>query len=242
MKSKFFAAILLGLAALANFAGCANGPNEPNTAVATPEPTPDKVAIETELTRIENDWPRTIKERDAATLRKVEADDLVIIYPDGTLGNKEQDVKDTDAGGFTFDSWETSEVKVNVVDKDTAIVTLRYTVKNGKIKSPDSKSLDVSGQYLSLDTFARRNGQWQFVGLSTVKVQSPVTTPSPAAGTSPSAPNPVITKPSPTPRSSPVIRPSPAARPSTPRPTPAARPSAPRPTPSRVTATPVQTP
>ena len=231
-KHWSIALLLLVIAGLTIFAGCAPAPsnNNANTAVATPEPTPDKAAIETELTRIENDWPRIIQERDGATVRRIEADDVVIVYPDGSIGNKEQDAKDIEAGLFTFDSWDTLEVKVNVVDKNFALVTLRYAVKNAKVKSADGRSMDISGQYLSLDTFARRNGQWQFIGLSSVKVQSPVAAPSPTARVSPAAPTPTA-RPSATPRSSPVTRP-----------TPAARPSVARPTPTRTTATPVRTP
>lgn len=234
MKRHISAALtLFAIAGLTIFAGCANAPdNNTNLAVATPEPTPDKAAIETELTRIENDWPRIIKERDGATVRRIEADDVVIIYPDGVIGNKEQDAKDIEAGLFTFDSWDTLEVKVNIVDKNLALVTLRYEVKKAIVKSPDGKSMeDVSGQYLSLDTFARRNGQWQFIGLSSVKVKSPVATPSPAPNASPAVPAPMASRPTATPRSSPVSKP-----------TPAARPSLPRPTPTKITATPVKTP
>ena len=232
--------VMLVTLGLTIFAGCAPAPSNNNTniAVATPEPTPDKAAIETELTRIENDWPRIIHERDGATVRKIEADDVVIVYPDGSIGNKEQDAKDIEAGLFTFDSWDTLEVKVNVVDKNFALVTLRYTVKNAKVKSNDGRSMDISGQYVSLDTFARRNGQWQFIGLSSVKVQAPVAAPSPAPGAS-STP---AARPSATPRSSPATRPTPVAKPSLTAPPPAARPSVPRPTPPRTTATPVKTP
>ncbi len=236
MKRHFsIALVLLVIAGLVSLAGCATAPNNnANIAVATPEPTPDKAAIETELTRIENDWPRIIKERDGATVRRIEADDVVIIYPDGTIGNKEQDAKDIEAGLFTFDSWDTLDVKVNVVDKNLAVVTLRYEVKKAIVKSSDGKSMkDISGQYLSLDTFARRNGQWQFVGLSSVKIQPEVlaSMPTPTPGASPAAPTPAVAKPSSSPRSSPVSKP-----------TPAARPSAPRPSPPRTTASPVKTP
>jgi Domain of unknown function (DUF4440) len=241
---------VLFVAALASFAGCAPAPdnNNANIAVATPEPTPDKAAIETELTRIENDWPRIIKERDGATARRIEADDIVIIYPDGSIGNKEDDAKDIEAGLFTFDSWDTMEVKVNVIDKNLAIVTLRYEVKKAIVRSPDGKSsMDMSGQYLSLDTFARRNGQWQFIALSSVKIKPevlaamPKPSPTPPAPTSvaptPGAPTPVVprpaaTRPAATPRSSPVSRPTPAAAPSLPRQTPV----------PRTTAAPVKTP
>jgi hypothetical protein len=215
--------------------------------VATPEPTPDKATIETELTRIENDWSRIIKERDGTTVRRIEADDIVIIYPDGSTGNKESDAKDIEAGLFTFDSWDTLEVKVNVIDKNLAIVTLRYEVKKAIVRSPDGKSsMDMSGQYLSLDTFARRNGQWQFIALSSVKIKpevlaampkpSPLTTPTPVAPTSvaptPAAPRPAASRPAATPRSSPISRPTPAVAPSLPRQTPV----------PRTTAAPVKTP
>jgi hypothetical protein len=250
MKRHFSTGLMLLLiAALVSLAGCAPAPNNnADVAVATPEPTPDKAAIETELARIENDWPRIIKERDGATVRRIEADDIVIIYPDGSTGNKEGDAKDIEAGLFTFDSWDTIEVKVNVIDKNLAVVTLRYEVKKAIVRSSDGKSsMDMSGQYLSLDTFARRNGQWRFIALSSVKIKpevlaampkpspSPATptlaAPTPAAST-PVVPRPAAPRPSVTPRSSPVSRPTPAAAPSLPRQTPV----------PRTTAAPVKTP
>ena len=234
MKRHFSGVLVLFvIAGLGVFAGCAPEPNNnANIAVATPEPTPDKAAIETELIRIENDWPRIIKERDGATVRRIEADDVVIIYPDGTLGNKEQDAKDIEAGLFSFDSWDTREVKVNVIDKNLAVVTLRYEVKKAIVRSPDGKSSeDISGQYLSLDTFARRNGQWQFIALSSVKVKSPVAASSPTSSPSPAAPTPAAARPSATPRTSPLSRPTPVARPSLPRPSPARTTASPVPTP-----------
>src|SRR2546421_13045505 len=98
------------------FCGCA-GPQNSNSnanAVAAPsaEPTPDKAAIEAELTRIENDWPRILKERDVATVRKLEADDILLVYPDGSAGSKDQDLKDIEAGALSADSWELSDLTV----------------------------------------------------------------------------------------------------------------------------------
>ena len=248
MQKQLFAAMLLFVVVIfAGFTGCSNPPanNANTTVVATPEPTPDRAAIETELTRIENDWPRIIKERDGATVRRIEADDVVIVYPDGSTGNKEQDAKDIEAGTFTFDSWDTLAVKVNVIDNNLAIVTLRYNVKHAIVKSADGRSRDISGQYISLDTFSRRNGQWQFIALSSVKLEPAVVAALPTPGASPVA-SPATARPSATPRpsasprSSPAPRATPAERPSVPRATPTARPSAPRPTPAR--ATPAATP
>src|SRR5262249_49507977 len=167
-----------------------------NANVAVAEATPDKAAIEAELTRLENDWPRIIKERDAATIRRFEADDASFIYPDGSTGDREQDVKDIESGALTADSWEIADLTVKVLDQDSAIVTLRNIVKGGKYKTPDSKSQDISGEYRSMDVFARRNGQWQLVSAASV----PIRNPSPSASATPS------------PKASPSVRPSPSPR------------------------------
>lgn len=198
---------------------CTPGGNTNNTTTstvtATPSPTPDTNAIVAEITKLENDWPRIIRERDAAGVRRLEADDVMIVYPDGNAGNKEQDVKDIEAGLMTFDSWDISNMKVNVVDGDTAVATFLITVVNGKIKSPDGKSTqNISGKYRVIDTFARRNGQWQVVAsgitpLSAAAAAAASASPkaSPGATASPA------TRPSPAPRVSPTRRPPPPPTP-----------------------------
>ena len=179
-----------------------------NANMATPTTAPDKTAITAEITKIENDWPRIIKDRDAAAVRKIEADDIVIVYPDGTLGGKEQDVKDIEAGNLSYDSWEISELNVSVIDNDAAVASLRITVKNGKYKTPDGKSQNISGQYRSVDTFARRNGQWQLVGSATTPMSPQAgATASPKA--SPAASSSPAMKASPAPKAAPTRKPGP---------------------------------
>lgn len=194
------------------FVGCAGAPAPPpaptNANVAVAEATPDKAAIEAELTRLENDWPRIIKERDAAAVRRLEADDVYIIYPDGSVGNKEQDAKDIESGVLTADSWEITDLVVKVLDKDSAVVTLRNVVKGGKYHSSDGQTQNISGEYRSLDVFAKRDGQWQLVSASSV----PIRNPSPSASATPTP------KSSPTMKSTPEPRSSPAVRTATPRP------------------------
>src|SRR5437016_3391955 len=185
--------------------GCAS-PQPTNTStnanIAVAEATPDKAAIEAELTRIENDWPRIIKERDAAAIRRMEADDVVIVYPDGTMGGKDQDLKDIESGALSADSWEISDITIKVLDKDSAIATVRSVVKGGKYKTPDGKSADISGEYRSVDTFVRRNEQWQLIGSATVPVRGP----SSAAMSSPAPKASPSMKPSPTAKTSPAMK------------------------------------
>lgn len=201
--------------------GCASPQPTTSTNVntATPAPTPDKAAIEAEILKIENDWPRIIKEHDAATVRKIEADDAIFVYPDGTLGDKATDVKDMESGALTADSWEVSEVKVIVLDSDSAVATGRTVVKGGKYKGQPFPYED----FRWVDTFARRNGQWQVVAGAATPVMKGTASPSPKPSPSPSASpamkaSPAIkasptVKPSPAMKASPVMKPSPATSP-----------------------------
>ena len=185
---------------------CQKSAENANNIAAAPSPTAETVdtaAIEAELLRIENDWPRVIKEKDVEAVKRVEADDGVFIYPDGTLGDKATDVKDMESGALSADSWEMMDLKVHVLDKDSAVVTGRTVVKNGKYKMPDGKSLDISGEYRFVDTFFRRNGQWQQVAGGQTPIKAPGASASPIA--SPAA------KPSPVAEASPVAGASPAA-------------------------------
>lgn len=228
MKITRKIALSLLAAGLLPVAGC-SAPQNTNTATttvtATPEATPDTAAITAEVTRIEKDWPRVLKERDVATARRMEADDIVLVYPDGSTGGKEQDVKDIEDGNLTFDSWEISELSVKVLDADAAVASFRLAVTNGKYKTADGGMQNISGHYFGLDTFVRRNGQWQIVASSVVKLSpaaeqalnatskpTPLAPASPTPKASPAAKASPATKPSPAKKPSPLRRASPAAK------------------------------
>lgn len=213
MKITNFMLSLVAMVSIALAAGCTQPRSDVNTTgqtVATPEPTPDKEAIAAEITRIEKDWPRIMKEKDGASVRRIEADDIILLTFTGMLSSKEQDVKDAEAGNMTFDSWDVSEINVKVIDKDAAVASLLMTLTKAKFKIDESHSEEISGHYRALDTFARRNGQWQVVASSIVKLdrnaeQSLAATPvaSPASSstqtTKPSPPKPAATRRPPTP-------------------------------------------
>src|SRR5688572_4455694 len=116
MKRKaVFAALFL--CPLILVAACQPAGVETNrSAVATPTAeVVNTAAIETELLRIENDWPRVIREKDTAAAGRVMADDVVLVYPDGNVGGKEQDLKDIGAGAVSAESIEMADLKVNVI-------------------------------------------------------------------------------------------------------------------------------
>jgi ketosteroid isomerase-like protein len=215
MKRKGFSAALSLMFSLVLLNGCQPAAKETNVAPApntnSGRETVDKAAIEAALLRIENDWPRVMKEKDAEAVRRVEADDAVFVYPDGSLGDKAQDVKDMETGALSVDSMETADLKVNVLSGDAAVVSGRTIVKNGKYKTPGGKSIDISGQYRFTDTFAKRNGEWKLVAGASVPVRQPVAAESPAV--SPATKASPTTTPSPAAKASPVKKASPASTP-----------------------------
>jgi len=232
MKRFLSAAIfsLVGLLVLAQ-SGCTNAPSPPATNVntAAPEATPDEAEIRKELLRIENDWPRIMKERDGQAVRRLDADDVHLLSWDGSLSTKEEDAKFIESGAITSDSFEMNELQVKILDKDAAVVTGMIDIKGGKYKAPD-RTIDVSGQYRFVDTFARRNNEWKLVASTSVKVLNPTApTASPTPKASPVVAASPVTKPSPSTKETPSTKATPIAKPS-----PARRPSPLKPAPTPV--------
>ena len=214
MKLKVFPRVLVLMFGLLLLSSCQPAARE---VVVTPanvnagKENVDKASIEAALLRIEKDWPRVIKEKDAEAVRRLEADDVILVYPDGGTGGKEQDVKDIERGALTADSMEMTDLKVNVISADAAVVTGRTIVKNGKFKMADGSSVNISGQYRFVDTFAKRNGEWKLVAGASAPVKQPVPeaspTASPAAKASPAGATSPAVKPSPTSKASPAATP-----------------------------------
>src|SRR5436190_23530066 len=185
MRNSVSATILavFSLVALSAFSACtsqSNSNGNANSAV-TSEPTPDKAAIEAQLKALEYDWPRILKERDGAAIRKLEADDIIILSPDGSDGSKEGDIKDIESGAMAEDPQEIADVTVKVLDNNSAIVRSRTTVKGDNHVLSDGKCQTIIHEFRTIDTFVRRNGQWQIVASATVPVRNPAPAATPSA-------------------------------------------------------------
>jgi ketosteroid isomerase-like protein len=149
------------------------------------------VAIETEIVKIDKDWASATRRHDAETVRKILADDLVMTYPDGTIGTKADELRDIETGAMNVESWDVSDTKVTVLGPDAAFITGQAVIKNGKYKDAKSnKTIDVSGQYRFTDVYARRNGQWQAVASQTTQIANPAPAAPPAASPKASATSP----------------------------------------------------
>jgi hypothetical protein len=194
-------ALLVGLV-ITIFSGCQPAADtNRNLAAASASPvkeTFDAAAIEAELIRIEREWANASKTHNAEAVKGFLADNAVIIYPDGTTGTKDGEIRSIESGGISADSFEMLDPKVTVIDADSAFITGRSVIKNGKITIPNQKKpIDITGEYRFLDVYAKRNGKWQVLASQAVKVDpaaaaaaaSPTASvpPPPAAVASPSA-------------------------------------------------------
>ena len=166
------------LAMVVSLAGCqrAAAPTNLADAGAAAAPSPqarlDPAAIEAELIKLERDWAGAAKNKDADTARRVLADDVVITYPDGQTGTKADEVRTIETGAVPADAWELVEPKVTVLNADSAFITGRGIIRNGKYKDPNTKkTIDISGEYRFLDVYARRNGKWQAVASQTTPIR-----------------------------------------------------------------------
>ena len=160
-------------------------------ASATPaKETFDPVAIEAEVIRIEREWYNATKTHNADAAKGFLADNAVIVYPDGTSATKADEIRAIESGAMSSDSYEMVESKVTVISADSAFITGRSVIKNGKYNVPGQKKpIDISGEYRFLDVYARRDGKWQVMASQAVKIDPAAVAAaaaSPAASVSPS--------------------------------------------------------
>lgn len=199
-------ALLVGLVVLV-LTGCQPAADtNRNLAAASATPAKeafDPVAIEAEVIRIEREWYNAAKTHSSEAAKGFLADNAVIVYPDGTSATKADEIRSIESGAMSSDSYEMAESKVTVINADSAFITGRSVIKNGKYNVPGQKKpIDISGEYRFLDVYARRDGKWQVVASQAVKIEAGAVAPataSPAASVSPSP-----KAPSPSPKTSPT--------------------------------------
>jgi len=108
------------------------------------------------LRRIQRDWADARLKRDSSFATKIEAADFTIVWPDGQIINKQDDVKSYEADGAVFSEFKITDLDVRFYG-ETAIV-----VGQGSIKG-HTPTKDLSGRYVWTDTFVKQNGGWKAV-------------------------------------------------------------------------------
>jgi len=145
-----------------------------NNAIATASPakeTYDAAAIEAEIIKLEREWADSNKTHNSEAVKRIVSDNAVIVYPDGSTATKADEVKTIESGSITAESYEILDPKVTVIDADSAFITGRGVIKNGKNVVPGQKKpIDISGEYRFLDVYAKRDGKWQVVASQATKI------------------------------------------------------------------------
>lgn len=108
------------------------------------------------LIRIQHQWAEARLNRDSTFARQIEADDFTVVWPDGQIVSKQDDVKSYGAEGAAFSEFNISNLNVRFYG-DTAIVVGQGSVKG---RTPTK---DLSGKYVWTDTFVKQNGAWKAV-------------------------------------------------------------------------------
>src|SRR5438128_11772016 len=108
------------------------------------------------LRRIQHDWADARLKRDSSFPRQIEADDFTVVWFDGRIVNKEEDVKTYESDDAAFTEFKIDDLKMRFYG-DTAIV-----VGQGSIKA-HTKTQDLSGKYVWTDTFVKMRGEWKAV-------------------------------------------------------------------------------
>src|ERR1051325_12088823 len=99
-----------------------------NNAVATASPAKeayDAKAIEAEIIKLEREWADSNKTHSSDAVKRILADNAVLVYPDGSTATKADEVKTIESGSITAESYEILDPKVTVIDADSAFITGR---------------------------------------------------------------------------------------------------------------------
>ena len=112
---------------------------------------------EDEATALDRNWAHGVLHNDATTLKRLFADDVMVIASNGTIRNKQQEIADiTPPPGVTTDAFDIENVKPRALG-DAVVSTGKATLKVTSRGSPGST------QFLYTHVYRHRNHAWQIV-------------------------------------------------------------------------------
>ncbi len=108
------------------------------------------------LTKIQHEWAEARVKGDSSYTRGIESDDCTIVWPDGSIVNKRQDLQ-TMIGEIVFTEFKIDDLCVRLYG-DTGIV-----IGEGIIKAHKGKQDLLDGKFVWTDTFVKQGDQWKVV-------------------------------------------------------------------------------
>ena len=119
--------------------------------------------VEQEIRKLEREWFESYVRGDRMAFDRIVADDAVMTYGNGKVGNKSEAMAEIKAPADSSYSLTSDDVQVRVFG-DTAIATGRVTEKgtfNGQ---------NVNSQSRYTDVWVKRNGRWQVVAAQNTRI------------------------------------------------------------------------
>jgi ketosteroid isomerase-like protein len=108
------------------------------------------------LIKIQHDWAKARIKGDSSYTRRLEAENCTVVWPDGSVVNKREDLKSM-TGDIGFTEFQIDDLQVRLYG-DTGIV-----VGQGTIKAHEGKQNLLGGKFVWTDTFMKQNGEWKVV-------------------------------------------------------------------------------
>ena len=106
--------------------------------------------------KIQHEWAEARVKGDSSYTRSIESDDCTIVWPDGSIVNKRQDLQ-TMIGDVVFTEFKIDDLQVRLYG-NTGIV-----IGEGTIKAQKGKQDLLRGKFVWTDTFVKQGGQWKVV-------------------------------------------------------------------------------
>ncbi len=108
------------------------------------------------LIKIQHEWAEARMKGDSSYTRRLEAENCTVVWPDGSIVNKREDLKSM-TGDIVFAEFKIDDLQVRLYG-DTAIV-----VGQGTIRAHEGNQNLLGGKFVWTDTFVKQNGAWKVV-------------------------------------------------------------------------------
>jgi ketosteroid isomerase-like protein len=108
------------------------------------------------LIKIQHDWAEARMKGDSSYTRRLEAENCTVVWPDGSIVNKQEDLKSM-SGDIVFSGFKIDDLQVRLYG-DTGIV-----VGQGTIRAHQGKQNLLGGKFVWTDTFIKQDGAWKVV-------------------------------------------------------------------------------
>ena len=108
------------------------------------------------LTKIQHEWAEARVKGDSSYTRGIESDDCTIVWPDGSIVNKRQDLQ-TMIGDVVFTEFKIDDLQVRLYGN------VGIVIGEGIIKAHKGKQDLLDGKFVWTDTFVKQGGQWKVV-------------------------------------------------------------------------------